>query len=276
VCGRLKWFIIENPDAANLDSYFQLYRKNATVRMCIDWIVDLTLSGEMTVSHADTVIRNSFKAFIDSIYLHSQLYDVARSMLVYGDAFLFLVESDKSSARLELRQVPVPVLRIKVDTNGQVIGYAQLTDRELIHRSLDEIVHFMWQPEEDAYYGTSMVKGIEQASREEKRLLELMMEAVRASSTGRPAEHDLDDLLERSRRVNREILDHFCVPAALAYEEDTSREELVRQFPRFDNLCEQFRRNLAETVEASIFKRYAARKELNEIPKLGFERTWKA
>jgi hypothetical protein len=272
----LEWSIIENPDKVNLDSYLQLYRRNSTVHLCIGWIVDLTLSGEMMISHADAVIRNSFKAFTDNMHLHSHLYDIGRSMLVYGDAFLFLVESDKSSARLELRQVPTPHLRIKADTKGQVIGYAQLTDTGLIHRSLDEIVHFMWQPEKDAYYGTSMVRGIEQASREEKQLLELMMEAVRTLSTGRPFRHDLDDLLERSRRVNREILDHFRVPAALAYGEDTSREELFRQFPRFDNLCEQLRRNLAETVEASIFKRYAAKKGLNEIPKLEFERTWKA
>ena len=276
MCLRLEWSIIENPDEVNLDSYLQLYRRNSTVHLCIGWIVDLTLSGEMTISHADAVIRNSCKAFIDNIHLHSQLYDVARCMLIYGDAFLFLAGWDKSNARLELRQVPVSALRIKVDTKGQVIGYAQPTDTGLIHRSLDEIVHFMWQPEKDAYYGTSMVRGIEQASCEKKQLLQLMMDGVKALSTGKPFEHDLSDLVKRSRHVDREILDHFRVPTALAYGEDTSKEELLRQFPRFDNLCEQLRRNLAETVEASIFKRYAARKGLNEIPKLEFERTWKA
>jgi hypothetical protein len=268
----LKWSIVENPDEVNLDSYSQLYRRNATVHLCIGWIVDLALSPEMMISHADETIRGSFKTFIDIVHLHSQLYDIARRMLVYGDAFLFLVESDKSSARLELREVPVSRLRIKVDTKRQVIGYAQPTDTRLIHRSLDQIVHFMWQPEKGAYYGTSMVRGIEQAAYEKTQLQKLIMDGVKALSSGRPLEHDLDDLVERSRRVDHEILDHFRVPAALAYGEDTSREELFRQFPRFDNLCEQLRRNLAETVEARIFTRYAAMKGLSGIPRLEFER----
>ena len=90
------------------------------------------------------------------IQLDVILFDVVKTMLVYGNAYLQVIREGKKVS--ELRLLPPSTIRIITDSYGDIVRYIQQVGSTTIEFEADEIIHFKYDSIPGSPYGAGIIK----------------------------------------------------------------------------------------------------------------------
>lgn len=161
-------------DQSKWNKYYSMYHHHPTVRAAIDKVAKTAtnVGYDFVPRDSRTRIKNSelkvLKDFFDRqqdfIY---QLRRIYKDLLLYGDAFMYVVP-DKARRPHSLKRLQPNTIAIKANENGQVTGYVQFDPND--HTSTKyklfspyEILHFRIDDPNNDLYGLSPLESLEWA-----------------------------------------------------------------------------------------------------------------
>lgn len=162
------------PKLGQWEIYYQMYRKHAMVRSAIDKIAKTATNVGFDFVPRDsrsrirkselTILRQFFSKQPDFIYELRRIY---KDLLIYGDAFLYVVPNKRREPHMLKRLAP-NTMAVRSNDNGKILGYAQFDPQDLTNTKYvlfepHEIVHFKIDDPDNDLYGLSPLASLEGA-----------------------------------------------------------------------------------------------------------------
>jgi HK97 family phage portal protein len=153
--------------------YYDMYRTHAIVRAAIDKIAKTSTNVGYDFVPRDSrakikkrelsILKEFFGKQNDFIY---ELRRVYKDMLIYGDAFLYVVP-DRRRRPTKLKRLHPKTIHIKMSKNGQIEGYYQKDPDdigdEVVRFEPQEILHFRIDDPDSDVYGLSPLESLQLA-----------------------------------------------------------------------------------------------------------------
>jgi len=160
------------PKVGRWEQYYQMYKRHAIVRAAIDKIAKTATNVGFDFVPRDSrsrirkgelkVLKEFFDRQEDFIY---ELRRVYKDLLIYGDAFMYIIPNQARQPHSLKRLAPWTVA-IQAAQNGRVIGYVQFdendpTNQTYVSYEPHEIMHFRIDDPDNDLYGLSPLASLE-------------------------------------------------------------------------------------------------------------------
>jgi HK97 family phage portal protein len=156
------------------EQFYNMYYHHSIVRSAIDKIAKTATNVGYDFVPADSrarirknelmILKEFFGKQVDFIY---ELRRVYKDLLIYGDAFVYVVPNRARQPHMLKRLAP-NTIAIRADTNGKVLGYVQfdpsdMTNSKYTTFEAHEILHFRIDDPDNDLYGLSPLASLEWA-----------------------------------------------------------------------------------------------------------------
>jgi len=165
---------IVRKDTSKWDKCYEMYKRHSTVRSAIDKIAKTAtnVGYDFVPRDSRTRIRNGELKILKDFFSRQrdfpyELRRIYKDLLIYGDAFLYIVP-DKQRRPHSLKRLPPQTIAAKTDKYGHIIGYVQYDPNDLAATNFTsfqeyEILHFKIDDPGNDVYGLSPLESLEWA-----------------------------------------------------------------------------------------------------------------
>lgn len=159
------------PKHGEWNTYYQMYRQHAIVRAAINKVAEAATNVGFDFVPRDsrskirkgelTVLKEFFDKQTDFMY---ELRRVYRDMLIYGDAFLYVVP-DRARRPHALKRLAPWTIAVRANRNGQILGYVQFDENDPTNQTYvtfapHELLHFKIDDPDNDIYGLSPLSAL--------------------------------------------------------------------------------------------------------------------
>lgn len=155
---------------ASWKEYYSMYRGHAIVRAAIDKIADTATAGTMDYLPRNTraptkqIEVDFLKEFIEGQpNFIGELRRVYKDLLIYGDAFLYIVPNRRREP-VKLKRIAPNTIQVKCAQNGQVQAYYQTDPLDLRKDALEfqphEFIHIKIDDPDNDIYGLAPLESL--------------------------------------------------------------------------------------------------------------------
>src|SRR6478609_807818 len=155
------------------NDYYDMYRQHAILRAAIEKIAKTATNVGFDFVPRDSrarqkprelkILQNFFAQQPDFI---GELRKIYKDMLIYGDAYLYIVP-DRARRPYKLKRLHPKTIHIKVKSNGDVVNYFQKNVEEVSDTVVTfephEILHFKLDDPDNDIYGLSPLESLKWA-----------------------------------------------------------------------------------------------------------------
>src|SRR5690606_4318772 len=162
------------PKKGKWNQYYSMYKKHSMVRAAIDKQAESATNVGYDFVPRDSrsrirqgelkVLKEFFSKQRDFLYELRRIY---KDLLIYGDAFLYIVP-DRSRKPHSLKRLAPYTIAVRAAGNGEIIGYAQFDPQDRTNSKYTlfepyEIIHFRIDDPDNDLYGLSPLESLEWA-----------------------------------------------------------------------------------------------------------------
>ena len=159
------------PKHGEWKTYYQMYRQHSIVRAAINKVAIAATNVGFDFVPRDsrsrirkgelTILKDFFDRQQDFMYELRRIY---RDMLIYGDAFMYVVP-DRTRRPHSLKRLAPWTIAVRTATNGSVVGYVQFdesdpTNQTYVTFESHELLHFKMDDPDNDLYGLSPLSAL--------------------------------------------------------------------------------------------------------------------
>lgn len=160
------------PKSGKWRTYYEMYHRHAFVRAAIEKIAKTAtnVGYDFVPRDSRARIKKGELKTLQDFFMHqhdflSELRRIYRDLLIYGDAFMYIVP-DKSRRPHSLKRLHPNTIAIQAAKNGEIIGYVQFnpadpTNTDYVTFEAHEIMHFKLDDPDNDLYGLSPLSALE-------------------------------------------------------------------------------------------------------------------
>lgn len=158
-------------EGSRWDTYYAMYRDHQMVRAAIDKIAKsaTNVGFDFVPRDARTRIRSGELKVLKDFFgkqrdFTYELRRIYRDLLIYGDAYLYVVP-DKKRRPHSLKRLAPKTIAAKTNAQGHIIGYVQydpndMTNQHYVNFEKYEILHFRIDDPDNDIYGLSPLESL--------------------------------------------------------------------------------------------------------------------
>lgn len=263
--------MVKNPESDNFDIYDNLYSRSPYPHASVERITLYALNGELEATTENPTIRQYFNNLIRETDLDLDAEMILRRILIFGDAFVRLVKNANGDI-INLHHLISKDVEIQVDGEGEVKEYMVTFGGETRTYSIEEILHFKWNPQESNPYGTSILKGLQPVVNRENQIMDGFLNALHAQAEGKPIPFDSEGNLRTLKAIPYVISNHTKVPIGLLTLKIENEAQHSLQMKEFEKMCQSLRDVIRNEYMEKIVKPETERKEYTEVTSIGWKR----
>lgn len=162
------------PKRGKWDQYYNMYKRHSIVRTAIDKIAKTATNVGFDFVPRDSrskirkgevrILKQFFDEQQDFIY---ELRRVYKDLLIYGDAFMYIVP-DRQRRPHSLKRLAPNTMAVRADKSGHVLGYVQFDPNDPAQMNYTtfeshEIIHIRLDDPDNDLYGLSPLESLEWA-----------------------------------------------------------------------------------------------------------------
>lgn len=167
---------------SNYAAYEEAYFTSVDVSTAIDLIAHFAVTEYQFVG-PESDVRKA-EQFAQQIKLQTRLINDVRTMLIYGNSYEYLADSEIG---IEMQYLNPKRVRVKVDEYGELQAYEYSTGAEQVDLPVERVLHFAYGRIGNSPYGYSLIHQVYNLLKL-KQKLELMA-AILAYKMGHPMLH---------------------------------------------------------------------------------------
>ncbi len=167
---------------SNYQAYEEAYFTSVDVSTAIDLIAHFAVTEYQFIGSEQDVKKA--EQFAQQIKLQTRLINDIRTMLVYGNSYEYLADSEID---IEMQYLNPKRVRVKVDEYGELLAYEYTAGTEQVELPVERILHFAYGRVGNSPYGYSLIHQVYNLLKL-KQKLELMA-AILAYKMGHPMLH---------------------------------------------------------------------------------------